>query len=219
MKRLSVATVLWPVLGALLVLLAAARVAHAHESRMVGPYEFVVGFADEPAFEGQANGVQLRVSRAEGEEAEPVEGLEQTLQVEVTHVESGVSEVMDLRAVFGDAGHYTNDWIPSAPGQYRFRFFGDVEDLAVDEVFESGPDTFSSVEPAGDLYFPEPVPAARELEGGVRGAQSAADEALGTALDLQAQLSTLRTLALAAIGLAIAAIIVGAVAFLAARRS
>ena len=219
MKRLSATTVLWPVVGALLLALAAARVVHAHESRMVGPYQFVVGFANEPAFEGQANGVQLRVSRPDGQEAEPVEGLEQTLQVEVTHVESGIADVMALRAVFGDPGHYTNDWIPSAPGQYRFRFIGDVEDLAVDEIFESGPDTFNSVEPADELYFPEPVPAARELEGGVRGAQSAADEALGAALDVQAQLSTLRTLALAAIGLAVAAIVVGAVAFLTARRS
>ena len=69
----------------------------------------VVGFAIEPAYEGQKNGVELRVSEGEGDAAVPVEGLQETLQVEVTHVESGISQIMPLRAVFGSPGRYTND--------------------------------------------------------------------------------------------------------------
>ena len=208
--------------GALLLLLltlfAAVRVAQAHETRVVGPYTFVVGFSSEPAYEGQMNGVQLRVRQGEEADAPPVEGLGDTLQVEVTHVPSGATEIMALRPVFGDPGHYRNNWVPTAPGQYHFRFFGAVEDLAVDETFESGPDTFNSVEAADALYFPEDVPAARELEGAVRGAQTSADEALALTLGLDQQINNLRTLAMAAIALAIVAVVVAAVAFVAARR-
>jgi hypothetical protein len=187
--------------------LLAANAALAHEQRVIGPYTLVVGFAVEPAFEGQKNGVDLRVSEGEGEASVPVEGLQETLQVEVTHVESGISQVMPLRAVFGSPGRYTNDWIPSMPGAYRFRFFGAIGDLTVDETFESGPDTFGSVEPAAELYFPEAVPAARELAGAARGAQEAADEALSLAMSGASQIRTLQILAIAAIVLALAAVV------------
>lgn len=202
----------------LILLLTTTGTALAHETRTVGPYTFVVGFRNEPAFEGQANGVQLRVRNGEESDAPPVEGLEETLQVEVTHVPSGTSQTMDLRGVFGDPGHYTNDWIPTAPGQYRFRFIGTVGDLDVDESFESGAETFGSVEPADELYFPENVPAARELEGVVRGAKSSADEALSLTLEMDEQISRLRTLSLAAIALAVVSIVVAVVALFTGRR-
>lgn len=202
----------------LVLLMTTTHTALAHETRTVGPYTFVVGFSNEPAFEGQANGVQLRVREGEDSDAPAVEGLEETLQVEVTHVPSETTQTMDLRAVFGDPGHYTNDWIPTAPGQYRFRFVGAIGDLEVDETFESGPDTFGSVEPADALYFPENVPAARELEGAVRGAQSSADEALGVALDIEEQISSVRTLSFGAIVLAVVSVVVAVVAFVAGRR-
>ena len=198
-------------------LLAVTGVAQAHESRVVGPYTFVVGFSSEPAHEGQMNGVQLRVREDEGADATPVEGLEETLEVEVTHIPSGATQVMALRTVFGDPGHYRNNWIPSAPGQYRFRFFGTVEDLQVDETFESGPETFNSVEAADALYFPENVPAARELESAVRGAQASANEALGLALGIDQQIATLRTLVIVAIAIAVAANIFAVAAFVSKR--
>ncbi len=199
-------------------LFVAVRQALAHETRQVGPYTLVVGFATEPAFEGQMNGVQLRVRQGEGDEAQPIEGVEETLEVEVTHIASGVSQAMALRPVFGDPGHYRNNWIPTAPGQYRFRFFGTIGDLQVDETFESGPGTFNPVEPASALYFPENVPAARELEGVVRGAQGSAEEALGLALGAGEQIASARTLTIVALVLAIVALVVAVTSFMAARR-
>ena len=62
----------------------------------------------------------------------PVEGLAETLQVEVTHVPSGASRIMDLRAVFQAPGDYTADLIPTAPGVYQVRVFGSIEETAVD---------------------------------------------------------------------------------------
>jgi hypothetical protein len=130
----------------------------AHEDREIEGYHFDVGFMEEPAFEGFRNGVFLEVMKspeaaahAQGENPQsspsgpeaqaehshaeaalaPVEGLESTLQVEVTHIPTSVSKVMSLRPVFGEPGQYTADLIPSAPGQYRFRFFGAVEGMTI----------------------------------------------------------------------------------------
>src|SRR5437870_641387 len=111
--------------------------ASAHETRAVGKYEFVVGFLVEPPYEGQKNGLDLRV-RSPGTTATPVTGLEKTLQVEITYVSTNKSVTKPIRAIFGDAGHYTTDLIPTQPGQYRFRIFGTVEGTDVNESFTSG---------------------------------------------------------------------------------
>ncbi len=142
----------------------------------------------------------------------PVEGLESTLQVEVTHVPSGVSKVFELQPVFGEPGHYKADLIPTAPGQYRFRFFGTVDGMAVDETFESGPGQFSDVESATELHFPEKLPAAREIEGAARGAQSMAEQAADMA-------NSVRTLALLGMVLGALGVASGAVATVVALRS
>jgi hypothetical protein len=209
------------VLAAAALLLLNTTAALAHERRMVGPYEFVVGFSVEPAFEGQKNGVDLRVripGAAEGDAPTQIEGVNETLEVEVTHVASGVSQVMRLRAIFNDPGHYTNDWIPTAAGPYRFRFFGTVEDLAVDETFESGPETFGSVEAADTLYFPEALPQLREVEGAVRGAQETAAEAANTATEAQEGIGTATTLAVVGIVLGLVGTAAGIGALVTARR-
>lgn len=163
-------------------------VASAHESRKLGKYQLVVGFIAEPAVEGVKNGVELRVTNTENNQ--PVEGLEKTLKVEVAH--KGISKVMDLRAIFRDPGHYTADLIPTAPGQYAFRFFGTIEGLQVNERFESGPGRFNDVGSSGELQFPERLPEIREIAGVVPAVQKAAMEAQDSA-------SSARTLALVAI--------------------
>ena len=194
-------------LAALAGSLASAAVISAHDHRSVGEYQFTVGFAVEPAIEGVANGVELKVEKSatsaghgtsggqhggtssadsggmghDHGDLVPVEGLEGTLQVEVTHLGSGVSKSMRLYTVFGQPGHYKAALIPTASGNYRFRFFGTVEGNQVDETFDSGPNTFSTVNPAGDLYFPERQVTVREIEGAVRGAQDMAVEAADNA--------------------------------------
>ena len=231
--NLSVSKALLIALVAVAASLASAAVISAHDHRSVGDYQFTVGFAVEPAIEGVGNGVQLRVdkSAADGHgsgaghhgtspggdsgghdhgELVPVEGLEQTLQVEVTHLSSGVSKSMRLVRVIGDPGHYRAGLIPTAPGHYRFRFFGTVEGHRVDETFESGPNTFSTVNPAGDLYFPERQATVREIEGAVRGAQSSAEGAQDAAIEASDNASASRMLGIAGIVLGVLGIGTGA---------
>ncbi|MBI4317637.1 MAG: hypothetical protein HY675_04025 [Chloroflexi bacterium] len=146
--------------------------AFAHESRALGKYQLAVGFIVEPAFEGQKNGVDLRVTNTQAGTATPmpVEGLEKTLRVEVAHVASGVSKVFNLRTIFRDPGHYTADLLLTAPGHYRMRFFGAIEGTNVNETFNSrsGGGNFNDVESSADIQFPTRVAEIREVEAVAR---------------------------------------------------
>lgn len=216
----------------------------AHEGREVGEFRFVVGWLDEPTYEGMKNGAELRVTRigqtmqmehgqdsrddgqsmsmesgGHGEEV-PVEGLENTLQVEVTHVPSRASRVMNLRAVYNEPGRYAADLIPTSPGVYEFRVFGAAEGTTIDETFISrgGGGGFDDVRPTTDLQFPERLPEVREIESAVRGALSTSQQAQDSALQAEDGASTASTLATAAIVLGVLGIASGVGGFVAATR-
>ena len=213
----------------------------AHEGREVGEYRFVVGWMEEPTYEGMRNGVELRVTKmgqavqtghghdakddgdtqsgGHGEEV-PVEGLEKTLQVEVTHVPSEASRVMNLRAVLNEPGHYAADLIPTAPGVYEFRVFGSAEGTPIDETFISrgGGGGFDDVRSPADLQFPERLPEVREIESAVRGAMSTSQQAQDSALQAEDGASTANTLAMAAMVLGVLGIASGVGGLVAATR-
>ena len=226
-----------PLLLAALVagLIVAAGIAVAHDDREVGDYLLTVGFRNEPAVEGLANGIELKVEKkpesggdgameseeeshgdamGEGgghhESTVAVEGLEQTLQVEVTHVASGVSRTLPLRPVLGEPGVYIGDLIPTAPGVYTARFFGAIEGNPVDETFESGPGRFSNVESATDLHFPQALPTVREIEGAVRGAQSTAEQAQDAAIGASDSASSAQVFGIIGLVMGLAGVTMGA---------
>jgi hypothetical protein len=186
-------------LVALITGLAMPSPARAHETRAVaeGKYELVVGFIVEPAFEGIRNGLDLRV-RVPGSPPTPVLGVEKTLQWEITHVATNKTATFPIRTIFNDPGHYTADMIPTAPGQYRFRFTGTIEGVAINETFISG-ERFNNIEPTDALQFPEKIAQVRSIEGATRDAQVTADDASSAA-------GTARTVAYVAVAAAIAAL-------------
>jgi hypothetical protein len=165
-------------------LLSAPLSASAHEVRTVGngQYEMVVGFLDEPAFQGEKNGLDLRVSKlsaatpaAASPEATthedagvPVEGLETTLQAEVIYADQRMS--LTLEPVWNEPGAYAAYFFPMAEGDYSFHIFGQIEGVAIDETFTSGPETFSPIQPREPLEFPKQTAqsgATAGLPGGV----------------------------------------------------
>ena len=208
----------WLMAAMLAVLVCATSTAVAHERREVGPYQFVVGFFTKPAFERLKNGVDLRVLRVETQQ--PVEGLEQTLQVELIYVSSGAAKVLRLRTVYREPGRYTADLIPTAPGQYRFRFFGSITEMAINETFDSraGGGQFDDVRSSADIQFPERLPAIREMQSAVRGAQQIAQQAQDAVLAAQAGLSSARTFALVGTVLGALGIAIGVGAVVASRK-
>ena len=139
----------------------------------------------------------------------PVEGLEATLLVEVTHAPSGASRAMTLQPVPADAGHYAAYFIPTATGQYIFRFTGSIEGKLIDETFESGPGRFDDIAPATPIQFPEEAASGRELEAAVRGALESARQAQDTALAVKSTASNTQDSVANATTLAITGIVVG----------
>lgn len=146
-----------------------------------------------------------------GSSDEPVLGVEETLEVEVTHVSTGVSRTMSLTPVFGDPGHYVARFIPTSVGQYRFHYTGTIHDAAIDETFESGPGRFADIESTRELQFPVELPSLREVEGAVRGAQT-------DAIDADSSASTATTLAIFGLVAGILGLAVGGLAAAAALR-
>lgn len=163
----------------------------AHERREVGPYTFVVGWTGEPAFSGQKNGVDLKITRTDNGEA--VEGAEKTLKLEV--IQGGMRREFPLRGVFRTPGAYTADLVPAKDGDYRFRFFGMVGTTSVEQTFDSAEGRFNKVNPIQEIYFPatEVAPAAPAAQSGT--ADAAAREA--------ANATTMATIGLVAGGLGI----------------
>jgi hypothetical protein len=150
--------------------------AAAHERRMVGPYQFVVGWLDEPAYVGLVNSLDLRVSDTRVTPAKAVEGLEKTLTVDLQT--GGLAPLpLTVTARFGTPGAYNGYVMPTTTGTYTFTIKGKIDTLDVSEKFESGPGRFGDVESTTALQYPNKVPAADELSKRLADLQSGIDRA------------------------------------------
>ena len=154
MSALSLSAVknrVFMLLGSLLLailFLAQPLVGSAHEHREVGDYTLVVGFINEPAIQGDTNGIVLEVTKGDA----PVVGLADTLTAQVIFGDQ--TRDFELAPAFGEDGVYEAVFIPTEPGDYTFRFFGQIDGIDVDETFTSSPEGFDSVAPRADLEFP-----------------------------------------------------------------
>jgi hypothetical protein len=175
----------------------------AHERRAVDNYSLVVGFNNEPALQGQPNGMQLTVT-VPSEGNRPVEGLADTLKTSVAFG-GGQPKEFPLRAQFGVPGRYVADFIPTRPGTYIFTFSGSIEGNPINERFESGPGRFNDVDAIDQLQFPEAVPPANDVARAAR----VADDRAAAAADAAAGA---RSLAIGGVVVGVVGILVGAVA-------
>lgn len=140
-------------MAALLVL--APDITHAHEQRAVldDQYTLTVGFLDVPAVAGELNGLSLRIEMGDGETAEPVLGLAETLEAEVLFGDQSMP--LKLSSVFNDDGNYRSIFILRAEGDYTFHITGEIDGEAIDETFTSSPEGFDSVQPREPMEFPK----------------------------------------------------------------
>jgi hypothetical protein len=172
----------------------------AHGHTEVGDYELVIGFHNEPAYQGEPNGLDLFVTNKNT--GESVIGLEETLKAQIIF---GSSErELSIEPQFGQEGAYTALLIPTQVGDYTWRIFGTIEGTPVDVSMTSSPDTFGSVEPKSSVSFPAEEPSPGELS-----AQSA--EAAGMA-------RTALIAALLGAGLGAAGLVFGLLSLRSARR-
>ena len=192
---------------AALVLLILPALALAHERRTIGDYEFVVGWVNEPAFVEDANQVDLRVTNVHTKE--PVEGLEQTVKLDVSY--GGRSKTFNLRPRFGQPGAYVADVLPTRTGDYVFHFTGTVNGMPLDARFDSADGRFNGVQPKTEIAFPEPPVATGQLQERVAGVSSEAEAA-------QASAQTALLVGGAGVVLGLLGLIVGGLAWASARR-
>jgi hypothetical protein len=147
--------------------------AYAHERRTVGPYQLVVGWLNEPAYLGQLNSLDLRITDTRS--TQPVAGLEKTLTADVAA--GGLAPyTLTVSARFGTAGAYNGWLMPTAPGSYTFHIKGKIETLDVDEKFTSGPSTFGDIEDTAAVQYPAKVPVADQLSKKLDAIQSGVDQ-------------------------------------------
>jgi hypothetical protein len=130
-------------------------VALGHERRVVGPYTFVVGWINEPAYVNAMNSLDLTVTETTG--AKAVEGLDKTLKADVTFGGSSTPLPLTLAARFGQPGKYSGFVLPTKTGDYIFHIVGTVGTMTVDEKFESGPGRFGAIESTDPLQYPSKV--------------------------------------------------------------
>jgi hypothetical protein len=135
-------------------LLLSAAPASAHEDLHVGNFELAIGLAEEPAYAGQPNGVQLFLN----EDGEPVTDLGDELQVTVAAgdqtSEPYVFEAAFEIGEFGTPGDYRANFVPSQPGTYTLHLTGTFHGQKFDEEVTSGPKTFGDVEDIAAASFP-----------------------------------------------------------------
>jgi hypothetical protein len=147
-----------------MLILASVPSAFAHEHRTVTianqQVQFTVGWIGEPAYVDQLNSVDFRAALAAS--GSPVVGLEKALQVEVST--GGKQIVLSLEPAFRRPGAYVADIIPTVPGSYAFRFFGNVNGTSVNERFVCGETTFDCVTDLAGIQFPEKIPSGRQAQ-------------------------------------------------------
>lgn len=137
------------------------NIALGHERRTVGPYTFVVGWLNEPAYVNLLNSLDLTVTETTG--AKAVEGLDKTLKADLTFGGSSQAQPLALAARFGLPGHYSGYVLPTKVGDYTFHITGTVGTMTIDEKFESGPGRFGSIESTDPLQYPQKLVSNADL--------------------------------------------------------
>ena len=144
----------------------------AHQEKELGDYVVEAGFTHEPAVQNEMNAIEFNAATKDGVK---VEGLEQTVKFEVTA--GGKSQPIAMHAVEGEPGHYLGEFMPTLVGDYTFHMTGKIEELAVDEKFESGPNRFSPVVSAREVQFPNKLQSLDELTAALAATEAKASQA------------------------------------------
>lgn len=126
----------------------------AHEHVVVGEYELIVGWREEPAITESLNGLHLEILN--GTQA-PVLGAEASLQAVLSSGTASVTKNLDPK--FGLPGSYTFDVILTRAGNYSVRLIGTLGTTSVDVVV-----ALEKVRPASEVAFPAADPTASELQ-------------------------------------------------------
>jgi hypothetical protein len=168
-RRITLALVL-----AALIVPFTTSVAMAHGHTTVGDYTLVIGFHNEPAYQGEPNGLDLFVTNTATKEN--INGLADSLKVEIIFGSS--KKELAIKPQWGRDGAYTAYLLPTQSGDYTWHIWGDIKGTPVDVSMTSSPETFSAIAPKSEVAFPVAEATPAELQAQAAAAQQAAQMAL-----------------------------------------
>jgi hypothetical protein len=143
-------------LVALLAWAAGPGAASAHQRQLLqiggADYLLIVGFLSEPVFTGDKSGLDFTAlvpdpanpTDSRSEKAQPVEGLEKTVKVEVKA--GPQTRTMSLYPRFRSPGRYDAVFFPTVATTYSFRLTGTINQVHVDLTFTCNPTGHVTVE-------------------------------------------------------------------------
>ncbi|MCI4371145.1 MAG: hypothetical protein L3J78_00670 [Thermoplasmata archaeon] len=177
-----------------------AKPASAHTHVIIGPYELIVGWRNEPATAGYLNGLDLGIEQHHANNTTSwVIGVEGNLTAVLATGPYTVMKAIDPQA--DRPGWYTFDVLLTRAGRYSVHLNGTLGSTTVNQTVN-----LDDVGPASDLAFPIADPTTSDL-------QSRLDAQLAS---LQTQLTA--ALALGVVGILIALASLAAYARLARRQ-
>src|SRR5215472_3975959 len=164
--RVLIALATMAAVSALFIVVVAGP-ASAHVLKTVGPYHLLIGFGNEPTYAGAQNSVFLLLTTAKTGAPIVDEGLGDTLKVEVGF--GTQTKQLPLVSSFdpdsgqGTKGVYNAYFVPTAPGDYTFHFFGAIRGQQVNITVSSSPTTFDSAHDPAAIEFPQQAPSNAQL--------------------------------------------------------
>ena len=205
-----------------LVLVLVPAGAAARETRAVahGRFELTVGFLNEPAYEGEPNGLYLRVYEVPTPAVEPAIGVAlQATPSDATPLASPAPipgseltaeiaygpDVRPLKLEPGpQPGVYQAVFVPTQPGDYVFRIEGKLGGADIAEEFRTSPKGIPPVVGVAGLQFPQEVPVGQTL--------------LDALAEREAEAERARTLAVIGVAFGVLGLLGGGIAVVLSRR-
>ncbi len=103
--------------------------AEAHITKVFGNYLVEIGWDNEPAYTGLANGAQVTIKKGSGDTAQPVINALKDLQISIKY--GTITKPLDFLPSSTVDGQYDAVLIPTKVGTYSLLFSGTVEGQAI----------------------------------------------------------------------------------------
>jgi hypothetical protein len=171
---------------------------NAHERKMAGKYQLVIGWGDEPAFSGLKNAVEVDLTDRTGKPVTDLGG--GSLSVEVIYGDQRLT--LPLQPVRQPQGKFQAWLVPTRAGAYTFHISGTVKGEAIDVSSTCSDTTFACVTDVAELQFPAKDPSPGQLADRMSREVPRAEQAASAAG--VARLTAFAAMALAAVAIAVA---------------
>jgi len=130
LKQLFVTAILLSLVATtVFVSLLGIKPAEAHITKVFGNYLVEIGWDNEPAYTGLANGAQVTIKKGSGDTAQPVINALKDLQISIKY--GTITKPLDFLPSSTVDGQYDAVLIPTKVGTYSLVFSGTVEGQAI----------------------------------------------------------------------------------------